>query len=372
MSIKAADILGVQIHLHYTWFIIFTLFTWSLAVGYLPDQYPTQTTAFYWAVGAASAASLFLSVTIHEISHSIMAKRNGIKVRRITLHFFGGVAEMEEEAKTPNVEFKVAAVGPFTSLALAALFASLWRLASAGGLPLGVTATLRYASYINLVLALFNLAPAFPMDGGRILRSILWKRSGDLLASTRRATRVSQAFSYLLVALGLMDLMAFSVFSGVWFIVVGFIILRGAEASLDSTRISEALGGVTVGEIMTTDVHTVEPGVTLSDLVDDFFMMYKHGGFPVVSGGRLVGMVTDHDVRQVPRERWPEVKVRDVMKPAEGLITVTAGNLVSDAFIRMSQGEVGRLPVVDGGRIVGIVTRSDINRAVKMRLQFKL
>lgn len=372
MTVKTADVFGVEVHLHFSWFVIFAIFTWSLAVGYLPGQYPAQTTGFYWVVGAASAVFLFLSVTVHEIAHSLMAKRNSIKVRRITLHFFGGVAEMEKEAKTPDVEFKVAAVGPLASLVLAGLFAVLWLLASAGGLTLGVTATLRYASYINLVLALFNLAPAFPMDGGRILRSFLWKRSGDLMASTRRATRVSQVFSYFLMGLGLMELMLFSVFSGVWFIVVGFILLRGAEASLDSTRISEALGVVTVGEIMTRDVHTIEPEVPLSSLVDDFFMRYKHGGFPVVLGGLLVGIVTDQDVRQVPRERWPVVKVGDVMKPAEALITVTEDNLVSDALIRMSQGEVGRLPVIDGGRIVGIVARSDINRAVKMRLQFKL
>ena len=267
MTLKVADLFGVQVRFHYSWFVIFALITWSLAAGYLPSQYPDQPTSFYWTVGAISAASLFLSVLVHEISHSVVARESGVGVRRITLHFFGGVAEIEEEARSPGVELKMAAAGPLSSLALAVILMVLWRLALAGGLPLGIRATLRYASYINFMLTGFNLIPAFPMDGGRILRSLLWRRSGDLLSSTRTATRVSQAFSYLFMALGLLEMMLYTVFSGMWIFVIGLFIKKSADASMNSTIISEALEGVRIEEIMTRDVHTVEPWITVQILV---------------------------------------------------------------------------------------------------------
>ena len=362
---------GVEVNFHYSWFIIFALITWSLAVNYLPGQYPEQTQFVYWVVGVTSAASLFLSVLIHEVSHSIVAKRNGMGIRRITLHFFGGVAEIEEEARTPEVEFKMAAAGPLASLALAIILMAGWRIALASDLTLGIRATLQYASYINFMLATFNMIPAFPMDGGRVLRAFLWKRSGNLLSSTRTASRVSQAFSFLLMFLGISDIMLGSIFNGLWLLLIGLFIKRSSEANMDATLISETLEGVKVGDLMTREVHTVEPSITIQQLVDEYFMSYKHGGFPIVSESRFLGLVTDHDVRLVGRERWDTVTVEDIMKPQEELITVRPEDTASDALVLMSKWEVGRLPVMKDDRLVGIVTRSDITRAIQIRLKFK-
>ncbi|KON30547.1 hypothetical protein AC482_03590 [miscellaneous Crenarchaeota group-15 archaeon DG-45] len=370
MSLKVAEVRGIQIHLHYSWFIIFTLITWSLAVGYLPNQYPNQSNAFYWAVGVAASASLFLSVLAHEFAHSIVASRGGLDVRRITLHFFGGVAEVGAEARSPDMELRMASAGPLSSLALGLLLAAGWLLAAAGSLPLGVVAALRYASYINLVLAAFNMIPAFPMDGGRVLRALLWRRWGDLLSSTRTATRVSQFFSYTLIFFGLGDIMFYSAFNGLWLLMLGIFVKRSADASMNAALIGEALEGVKVGDVMTEELHTVEPELSLQRLVDEFFLRYKHGGFPVVSQGRLVGMVTEHDLRQVRREQWGELTVGDIMKPSGELITVAPEDTASDALLKMSEGEVGRLPVMEGGRLVGIITRSDITKAIRIRIQF--
>jgi len=292
-------------------------------------------------------------------------------VRRITLYFFGGVSEIEEEALNPSAEIRTAAAGPISSLVLALTFTAGWRLASALGFPIGVTAILQYSLYINFMLVAFNMLPAFPMDGGRILRAFLWLRSGRLLPSTRIATRVSQAFSYLLMVLGLFDLMFYSAFNGLWLFVIGLFIKHSAEASMNETIISEALRDVTVGDIMTREVHTVEQDLPIQQLVDSYFIKYKHRGFPVVSEDHLVGLVTDHDVRQVNRELWNKTTVGEIMKPAKELIIIMSEDTTSDALLKMSKGDVGRLLVMENKRLVGIITRSDITKAVRIRLQFK-
>ena len=371
LSLKVFKIGGVEVNFHYSWFVIFVLITWSLAVNYLPSQYPDQSQSFYWTVGVISAASLFLSVLVHEVSHSFVARRGGLGVRRITLHFFGGVAEIEEEARTPALEFKMAAAGPLSSLVLALSFMAAWSFAVTVDIPLGIRAPMRYISYINFMLAAFNLVPAFPMDGGRILRAFLWRRNGSLLSSTRTATQVSNVFSYTLMFLGMTSLLFSSMFNGLWFLLMGLFIKRSAEANMNSILIGEALEGVKVGDIMTRDVHTVGPNFTIQRLVDEYFMTYKHGGFPVLYEGQLVGLVTEHDIRQIHREKWRQVTVRDIMKPAEELVTVTPESKASDALLLMSKEEIGRLPVVEKKHLVGLITRSDIMRAIRIRLQFK-
>jgi Zn-dependent protease len=322
-------------------------------------------------VGVTSAAALFLSVLIHEVSHSIVARRNKTGIRRITLHFFGGVAEIEEEARTPEAEFRMAAAGPGSSLALAIILMVLWRFALASDLALGVRATLRYASYINFMLAVFNMIPAFPMDGGRVLRAFLWKRSGNLISSTRTATQISQAFSFLMIFIGISDILLGSIIDGLWLLLIGLFIKRSSEVNMDAALISQALEGVKVVDIMTRDIHTVHPSISIQQLVDEYFMMYKHGGFPVVSNGNNLGLVTEHDVQQVKRERWDKVTVEEIMKPWDKLVTIRPEDTVSDALLLMSKWEVGRLPVIENDQLVGIVTRSDITRTIQIKLKFK-
>jgi Zn-dependent protease len=370
LSVKVGKISGITIKLHYSWFIIFVLMAWSLASGYLPDGYPDQSTTFYWSVGIMAAAALFLSVLIHEVSHSLVAKRYKIQVESITLYFLGGVSETAEEAHTAKEELRMAVAGPATSLGLGVVFYLLW-LGSAITLPLAVVAVLEYASYINFLLAAFNMIPAFPMDGGRVLRAIIWERRKDILPSTRLATFVSKVISYGFIALGLMDMFFYSGFDGLWLLIIGYFVSSSADASMNETRISQALAGVKVEDIMSREVHTVEPGISIQDIVNRYFSTYKHHGFPVVSQGELIGIITLEDVRRVPPESWDERRVDGVMKPFKELLTSKPGDAALDALIKMAKGNVGRLPVLDEGRLVGIITRSDITKAVQTRLRFR-
>jgi len=222
-----------------------------------------------------------------------------------------------------------------------------------------------------LVLAVFNIIPAFPMDGGRILRALIWKRSGNLLQSTRKAVRISVGFSYFFMFIGLLQLLFYRVSDGLWIFVIGLFVKNGAEASMNEAAISEGLRGVRVGDIMTKEVHTVNPELSIQKLVNGHFEKYKHSGFPVVSENSLIGIVTNEDVRRVPAENWDEVKVKDTMKPFEELITVRPEESVSDALIKMAKNDIGRLPVMEDSRIVGIITRSDVTKTIKIRLQFR-
>jgi Zn-dependent protease len=370
LSLKVGRLFGVEVRLHYTWFFIFALLSWSLAWGYLPVGYPGQSDAFYWGVGAVSAAMLFVSVLIHEVAHSVVAQRNKIKVNSITLYFLGGVSETAEEAHTPGAELRMAAAGPLTSVALGVLFYSVFALGGAA-LPAAVVAVLEYAGYINIVLAAFNLIPAFPMDGGRVLRGIIWGRSKDVLSSTRTVTNISRAISFIFIGLGLFDTIFYSDLSGIWLLFIGLFISSSAQASMNETRVTQALTGVTVGEMMTRNVKTVEPGLTLQQLQDYALTPTKHHGFPVVKDGELVGLVTDEDVRRVSSELWDERRVEQVMKGMKSLVTVGPGDAAVDALIKMAKAGVGRLPVVEGGKLVGIVTRSDFARVIQERLKFR-
>lgn len=370
LSLKVGRLFGVEVRLHYSWFLIFVLLAWSLAWGYLPVGYPGQSDAFYWGVGAVSAAMLFVSVLIHEVAHSVVAQRNKIKVNSITLYFLGGVSETAEEAHTPDAELRMAAAGPLTSVALGVLFYSVFALGGAA-LPVAVVAVLEYAGYINIVLAAFNLIPAFPMDGGRVLRGIIWGRNKDVLSSTRTVTNISRAISFIFIGLGLLDTIYYSDLSGIWLLFIGLFISSSAQASMNETRVTQALTGVTVGEMMTRDVKTVEPSLTLQQLQDYALTPTKHHGFPVVKDGELVGLVTDADVRRVSPELWDERRVEQVMKGMKGLVTVGPGDAAVDALIKMAKAGVGRLPVVEGGKLVGIVTRSDFARVIQERLKFR-
>ncbi len=370
MSLKIGSLRGVDVRLHYTWFLIFAFLTWSLAWGYLPAGYPGQGDAFYWGVGAASALILFISVFIHEVAHSVVAQRYNIKVNSITLYFLGGVSETAEEAHTPDAELRMAAAGPLTSIVLGVLFYSSFLLLGSA-LPLAVVAVLEYAGYINIVLAAFNLIPAFPMDGGRILRGVVWGRNGDILASTRAVTNVSRFISFVFIALGFLDTLFFTDLGGIWLLFIGLFISGSAQESMNETRVTQALTGVTVGEIMTRDVKTVEPGLTLQQLQDYALTPTKHHGFPVMKDGEFVGLVTDEDVRRVPPEYWDERRVEQVMKGLSELVTVGPGDAAVDALIKMAKAGVGRLPVVEGGKLVGIVTRGDFARVIQERLRFR-
>ena len=370
MSVNIGRILGIPIRIHYTLWIVFLLIAWSLAspYGYIPQAYPGLGTATYWAIGIVSAFLLFVSVLLHELSHSYIAKKNGLPIARITLFFFGGVSEMSEEPKDARLEVRMAAAGPLTSFLIAAVLGAIWYVGVVSSAPRAILATLWYSALINAVLGAFNLIPAFPLDGGRVLRGSLWERSKNLLNATRNATRVSEGLSFLMIGVGLL-LIVFSadIVNGLWVVFLGWFIRSGAEQSLQQTQVTQALSGVSVGDIMTKNILTVSPSLTVQQLVTDYFLTHPHGGYPVVLNDKVLGLVTMKSVRSIPKEKREVETVSQAMVPFEKTVTVGPNASAADALQKIAQQGVGRLLVTDGDKLLGIVSRADIMRTIRTR-----
>src|SRR5947208_2960361 len=369
MSLTIGRIIGIPVRIHYTLWLVLLLIAWSVADGYLPQSIDPATR---WAVGIVSAILLFVSVFLHELSHSYTAKKNGLPIARITLFFFGGVSELSEEPKDPALEVRMAAAGPLTSFLIAIILGAFWLLTfSIGGpSPDGLTpiiATLYYAALLNGVLGAFNLIPAFPLDGGRVLRGSLWSRSKNLLSATAIATRVSEAISLLMMAVGLFFVVFGDFVNGLWIIFLGWFIRSGAETSLRQTRLTESLAGVRVGDIMTRELLSVSPDASVQQLVSDSFLVHPHGGYPVISNGKLLGVVTMSSVRSIPRDKSEFERVSQAMVPFERTITVGPTTPAIDALQIMAKNGVGRLIVMDGDKIAGMVTRGDLMKTMKAR-----
>ncbi len=374
MSLNIGRIIGIPVRIHYTLWLVLLLIAWSLAEGYMPQHYPGLGVTTYWAIGIVSAIILFVSVFLHELSHSYIAKKNGLPIARITLFFFGGVSEMSEEPKDAALEVRMAAAGPLTSFLIGAVLGGSYYvtgLASGPAISINpltpVIATLYYAALLNGVLGAFNLIPAFPLDGGRVLRGSLWRRSKNLLSATANATRVSEAISLLMMAIGLFFVVFGDFINGLWIIFLGWFIRSGAETSLRQTRLTESLAGVRVGDIMTKELLSVSPDASVQQLVSDYFLVHPHGGYPVISNGKLLGVVTMSSVRSIPREKREVERVSQAMVPYERTVTVSPTTLAIDALQLMAKNGIGRLVVMDGDKIAGMVTRGDLMKTMKAR-----
>jgi Zn-dependent protease/predicted transcriptional regulator len=368
MSLNIGKILGIPIRIHWTLWLVFLLIAWSLAEFYMPATYPQLSFTMDWIVGIVSAIVLFISVLVHELSHSYIAKKNGLPIARITLFFFGGVSEMTEEPKDPSLEVRMAAAGPLTSFAIGGVLGALWYVGGIVGFPIAVIAVLGYNGLINIALGAFNLIPAFPLDGGRVLRGSLWRSSKNLLSATKKATRVSEVLSLLMIAAGLLLIVVTAdLVNGVWVIFLGWFIRSGAETSLQQTQMTEALHGVSVEDIMTKNPLAVSPDISVQQLVNDFFLVHPHGGYPVVQNDMLQGVVTMSSVRSISKDLRETEPVRQAMVPLDRIVTVGPMASAADAMQKMAAKQVGRLIVTDRNRIVGIITRGDLLKAIKTR-----
>ena len=353
--------------------MVFLLIAWSLAEGYLPVAYPGLGAATYWTIGAVSALLLFISVLLHELSHSYIAKKNGLPIARITLFFFGGVSEMSEEPKDAGLEVRMALAGPLTSFAIAGVLGALWFVSRLVSAPIPIIAILGYNAVINVALGAFNLVPAFPLDGGRVLRGSLWGRSKNLLKATRNATRVSEALSLIMIAAGLLLVVATAdIFNGLWIIFLGWFIRSGAETSLKQTEMTEALHGISVGEIMTKDLLTVSPDISVQKLVTDYFLIHPHGGYPVVRNDKLEGVVTMSSVRSIPAEKREMETVAQAMVPYARIVTISSDSSAAEALQKIAEKNIGRLLVTDGDKILGMITRGDLMKTIRTRQDLSL
>ncbi len=384
-GVRLARVFGIEIRIDPSWFFIFILVTWSLAAGF-GQTHPAWGHGLQLLLALVAAAVFFGSVLTHELSHSLVARAKGIEVRRITLFLFGGVSNLEREPTSPGSEFIIAVVGPLTSILLGVAFGVLGSLLAASRRVvfvnpaealsnLGPLATMfLWLGSINFTLGLFNLVPGFPLDGGRILRSILWAATKDLRRATRWASQVGQGVGWIFIFAGLamifgghVPIFGTGFGGGLWIALIGWFLKSAAVASYQQVVIDDLLEDVPVSRLMNANVRSVAPDLAVSDLVYDWMLGTDERSFPVVEDGRLAGLVTIEDVRKVPREAWPQTSVARIMTPADKLAVVGPHMDASEALHELTRRDVRQLPVVEDGRLLGIVRRRDIVRWLRLQ-----
>lgn len=360
---------GVQIAIYFSWLIIFVLVLWGLSSGYFPALHPGYPRSEYWLVGAVGTVLFFTSIVIHELSHAMVGNYLGQPVERISLFIFGGMAHLGHEPTDANAELKIAAAGPITSIVLGIVFLWIARaIGPAGPYPMW-SSVFQYLGFINIALALFNLLPGFPLDGGRILRALVWRRTGDFRRATARAADWGRGIAYGLIALGALEIFTGSLMGGLWLIFIALFLKGAASTSYQSIVMEQVLGNAHVSEIMVHRPETVEAEATVADTVNQHFMHHGYGGFPVVSNGVPAGIISLRQVRDCPPEERALRKVSEVMRKREPAIEISPAATVSQALRQMSEADIGRLLVVQQDRLAGLITRSAIARYVMLRSQ---
>lgn len=381
-TIRLGKIAGIPIGIHYSWFAVLVFFSWSLATRLLPSLNGGWSTATYWAIGVVAALLLFVSVLIHELAHSVVARARGFPVEGITLFLLGGVSSLKAEARGPRDEFIIAAVGPAASLVLAGLLLLAYRVIGGNELPLWLwqvettrltpfESVLFYLWFINLVLAIFNLLPAFPLDGGRVLRSVVWGATGSLSRATKVASRGGQVMGILLIAVGVLEIFNRNMWGGMWLAFIGWFLYSTAGATQRESEAQASLRGMLVRDVMDRDPETVGPEVSLADIVFGPLLHKGARALPVCEDGHLIGIITLTDVKGVPQHRWREARVRDEMTPMP-LWSVTPEDELAQGLQLLAEHSVNQAPVVEGVRLVGLLTRADITQQLHSRRELGL
>ncbi len=366
-QITLFNIFGFKVKIDASWLIIATLLTWSLATGYFPAYYEGFSTATYWWMGVAGTLGLFFSIIFHELSHSLVARHHNLQIKGITLFIFGGIAEMEKEPQTAQIEFKIAIAGPLASFFLAAVFYGLFLVGQMLSLSLVLLAVLSYAALFNTVLGVFNLVPAFPLDGGRVLRAVLWFRSGDFNHATRIASRFGKAFGLFLTLMGVVNLVMGNFITGLWWILIGMFLQGAASANMIQSELRQALEGKKVKRFMNKQPISVSPELTIYDLVEDYIYKYHHKLFPVIKDSTITGFVTTRQVIKIAKNMWQTVTVEEIMSRDYQKIMIEADEDAVNALERMKQSQTGRLLVMDRGKLVGVVALKDMLELLSLK-----
>jgi Zn-dependent protease/predicted transcriptional regulator len=359
-SWRVGRVAGIEVRIDSSWAVIALLITYSMYLR-LSVLYPELSGAGAVGLAIVSAVLFFGSVLVHELAHALVAQARGIRVQDITLFLFGGATRARVESRGPGDEFLIALVGPLTSGLLAGLFGIV---AGLGGEVLSrpLAGTLGYLAWTNLLLAAFNLVPGFPLDGGRLLRSAIWKATGSLARATRVASVSGQGVGWLLVAGGVAWLLAGDLAGGIWFAFIGWFLVQAARSSYQELQLQQLLRGVEAEDVMAGDLRRIPPELSLQDAVDGYFMRYDHSGFPVDEQGRTIGLLTLRGVRQVPREQWPTRRVRDHMVPLDEQLVVAPDARMDSVVGKLQDSGAGRVLVAQNGEVVGIITPSDLTR----------
>jgi Zn-dependent protease/predicted transcriptional regulator len=364
---KIGKVFGIAIEIHFTWLIIFGLIL-SGVTQEIGQTAPDASRANLWTAAIITTLLFFVCLLLHELAHSVMANRLGAGVSRITLFVFGGVSQLKKEPDSPASEFKVAIVGPLTSIVLAGLFYAIYLGLNSLGVSNVWVLAANWVARINLALAIFNMLPGFPLDGGRVLRSILWSAWNSLDRATRAASNVGQAFGYLLVGLGFLMVISGN-WGGLWPVALGWLLASAAAGSYQRVQLQEALGDVYVHDLMSSPVRTIPAQVTLTQAAYDFFMAARFTAFAVEQDGAIVGMIRMEQLQPVPRERWESTTVGEVMEPLDPeAMLVNSDKMAVDAMMQMAEHDLGRLLVTDhSGNVIGIISSSDVRRLVRVK-----
>jgi Zn-dependent protease/CBS domain-containing protein len=358
---------GIKVGLDYSWFLLAILLVWSLSAGYFPWALPGLDTATYLWMGIVGAAGLFGSIIFHEYCHALVARRYDLPISRITLFIFGGVAEMDDEPRTAASEFWMAIAGPIGSFVLAA---AMFVLVAGGlfALDSPIAAVVGYLAFINLILAIFNLLPAFPLDGGRILRAAVWWFTGSFQKATRIAAATGSVLAIALIGLGVINIIGGAFVQGIWQMLIGFFVYSAANASRAHAELRGSLHGIPVSRIMRRDCVTVPADTPVQKLVEEYFYRHFYKVFPVVDGsGRPVGVIGLKDVANASRDDWRSVRTSDIMKPLTQDNTVSSDAPAYKVLQQMQRRQNSRLLVTDGQTLKGIITMRDIMSYLAVR-----
>lgn len=368
-GIPLFSVLGIRVVAHYSWFLIVALIVWILTVGWFPMVLPGLSTTRYVLLGLITAFFFFASVLVHELMHSVVAVLNGIPVRRITLFIFGGIAEILKEPPDPGTELKIALAGPATSAAVAA---ACWGIVALMGVDTprpGLRLAIYYIAIANTSLLVFNLLPGLPLDGGRVLRALIWRATRNLRRATHVASMAGRAISALLVAAGIVAALWGRDFKvGLWLVFIALFLRQAADASYRQVVLKESLQGIRIASVMTRDVVTVPSDLTLSRLIDEYVLRYHFTCYPVVSDAGPVGVITIRGVKHVPRSNWDTTRVVEAMTPLGPETTLSPDDDIPTTMEKMATTGLGRLPVIDSaGALAGIVSRRDVMNYLQIR-----
>ncbi|MBI5251712.1 MAG: site-2 protease family protein [Desulfomonile tiedjei] len=362
-AFRLLDVFGITITLDYSWLIIFLLVLLSLSGGYFPFHFPGHTLTVYWLTGLIATVLFFASILVHELSHALIARRSGIDIKEITLFIFGGMAKISKNASDPLTELKIAVAGPLSSFVLAIIF---WAVKNALT-PGMVQAVFDYLAWINVALAIFNLVPGYPLDGGRILRALVWWRTGSEARATKWASDIGKGFAWALIILGGIQVFSGSLIGGLWLLLIGMFLRGVAEGGYQEVLMRQALHGVKVREVMVENVVSVPPDLPLDELAQKYFLKYGYGGFPVVEDGKPIGIITLSQLGEVSDERIKTETVRQAMTSIDSDLSIDAQASLVDALQTMMQIGSGRLLVLEGDKMIGMITKTGLVRFLEIR-----
>ena len=367
-QINLGRVFGIKIGLHYSWLIIAFLIVFSLSAQFHAGN-PEWGDGIILALAVLTAILFFVSLLLHELAHSVVARSRGLPVREITLFALGGVSQIEQEPASAKTEFWMALVGPLTSACIGVICLALRGLAGAASSP--AVAMVSWLGYINLALAAFNMIPGYPLDGGRILRSLVWWKTGNMERSTRIAARAGQVVALVFIGVGILQFFAGVGIGGLWMAFIGWFLLQAAGESYLQVGLKRAIEGVRVGDVMTPDCPTVSGNLDLQQFVEEELLKTGRRCFVVLENGEVTGLVTPHEVKQVDRARWAFTNLHDIMRPLEQLRTVTPETPLTSALEMMSRRDFNQLPVVSNGRLAGVLSRAQLLSFLQTRVELQ-